>query len=412
MKYSNLIYFSYLNSIGGIETWLYNLSELYKEKDVTIVINQGSKPQIDRIKRNFRLIIWDGKRTFECENLFVCFNLNIIPFVNADKVYCVLHGDYEDMVNRKQLSKEALPINNRINEYIGITKNVCESWERLTGINARLCYNPVYLADESKTIRICSAQRMTREKGRERIIKLADSLDLVCKNTGYKYIWDIYTDDRRPIHKESIYYKLPRLDIQQLYKGYDWFVALSDNEGYCYSVVENLMQGVPCVVTDLPVFEELNLNDENSLKLNLDCSNTLEVATKMFKEKKVFKYKPPKDEWGFLFGDNESTYSFKEEKIMKYKVEALRTYTDLNVKDGELDKIIPEGFQFEVDENRLNVLLGNNTYKKAFVKLVEEPKKEIEEKIEEVVEEIKEEIIEQQEQSEDKPKKKSKKKNK
>ena len=97
---------------------------------------------------------------------------------------------------------------------------------------------------------------------------------------------------------------------------------------------------------------------------------------------------------------------------MKYKVEALRTYTDLNVKDGELDKIIPEGFQFEVDENRLNVLLGNNTYKKAFVKLVEEPKKEIEEKIEEVVEEIKEEIIEQQEQSEDKPKKKSKKKNK
>lgn len=53
-------------------------------------------------------------------------------------------------------------------------------------------------------------------------------------------------------------------------------------------------------------------------------------------------------------------------------VEALVTYKEKGIKDKELNRIPEPGEQFEVTEERLEVLLGNNSYNKAFVKLVEE----------------------------------------
>lgn len=372
MKYGNLIYFQYLNTIGGIETWFYNISVLYGDLDITVVINKGSMPQIKRLSKNVRVLIWDGKQTFECERLFVNFNLAIIPFVKADKIYCCLHGDYWDMMQRKQLSRENLPIDSRIDEYIGVSKLVCDSWYKATGIKATLCYNPVLPVTERKVVKLCSAQRLSKEKGKDRIKLLAQALDQICAVSGDRWMWDIYTDDTNAIFNSNIYYRSPRLDITDFYRAYDWFVQLSDNEGYCFSAVESLMRGVPCVVTDIPVFKELGLTEGNSIKLNLDSSNVFEVAKMIFSEKPQFKYEPPKDIWRSLFADVKSTYEYKEEKLMLHKVEALNTYVRLKVRDAELDRILPEGFQFEVDDARLQTLLGNNKYKVAFVREIKE----------------------------------------
>ena len=370
--YGNLMYFSNLNTIGGIETWYYYLSELYKDLDITVVVRHGAQYQIDRLSKNIRVLIWDGKQRYECQHLFLCFNTDIIPFVNTGFISLVLHGDYEDMIRRKQLVYANLPIHPKINEYIGITQHVCDTWERITGIKARLCYNPILIPKKHKTIRICSAQRMSKEKGRERIKLLAQTLDRVCALSGDTWLWDIYTDDTDVIYNPNISYKRPRLDIVEYYKAYDWFVALSDNEGYCYSVVENLVRGVPCVVTDLPVFREIGLNESNSIILNLDLSNIFYVAKDMFAKKLEFEYQPPKDEWRFLFDDIKSTYTYKEVKKSMVKVRALDTYRRLRVKDAVVDEILPEGFEFEVDEARLKVLTGNNKYKAAFVEVIKE----------------------------------------
>lgn len=61
---------------------------------------------------------------------------------------------------------------------------------------------------------------------------------------------------------------------------------------------------------------------------------------------------------------------------MKHKVEALETYTKLGVADMELKEVLPQGFQFEVDDERLAVLTGANAYGVAFVKLVESKEEE------------------------------------
>lgn len=85
---------------------------------------------------------------------------------------------------------------------------------------------------------------------------------------------------------------------------------------------------------------------------------------------------------------------------MLHKVEALNTYSVLNVRDAEFNKVLPEGFQFEVDDARLKTLLGENAYNQPFVKLVDE-------KIEE--EKVDEKVVEEQ-HAEKKTKKSNKKK--
>lgn len=56
----------------------------------------------------------------------------------------------------------------------------------------------------------------------------------------------------------------------------------------------------------------------------------------------------------------------------KIKVIALDTYTKRKIKDNELGYKPEEGTEFEVSEERLKVLLGENKYKLVFVKIKEE----------------------------------------
>lgn len=81
------------------------------------------------------------------------------------------------------------------------------------------------------------------------------------------------------------------------------------------------------------------------------------------------------------------------------KVEALNTYKKLSVKDEILNRIPEEGEQFEITNERLDILLGNNSYNTAFVKLVNDDNIEADTEVtEEVVQSVAEAIVEQAEE--------------
>lgn len=61
---------------------------------------------------------------------------------------------------------------------------------------------------------------------------------------------------------------------------------------------------------------------------------------------------------------------------MKHKVVALDTYSKRGIKDLVLGFIPEENYEFEVDDERLKVLLGENYYHVAFVKEVKGKAKE------------------------------------
>lgn len=357
----NLYYFSVISKIGGIETFFYQLAKKYKDYDLTIVYRQADPEQLRRLSQYVRCIKFTGQK-FECEKAFFNFNTDIIDNVTAKEYILVVHGDYETMIKQGQLSRA--PDAHKITKYVGVSKRACAGFTAVTGKKCELCYNPFELSEQKKVLNLISATRLSKEKGKNRMVKFAKALD----EKGIPYIWTIFTNDVNAIPNPNIIYMKPRLDITNYIAKADYLVQLSDNEGYCYSVIEALAQSVPVIVTPCPVFDELGLkNGENCYFLDFDMKNI--PIDDIYNKIPKFTYQPFEDRWGELLAPGKSTY--QEEKLKTYKVKATSLYETLKCKDAELNRIPKRGEIWEVSYDRLQVLLGDNSRNKKFVELVE-----------------------------------------
>ena len=165
-------------------------------------------------------------------------------------------------------------------------------------------------------------------------------------------MWTIYTDDTNAIKNSSIVYRKPRLDIIDFIADSDYLVQLSDNEGYCYSVIEALTAGTPVIVTDCPVFRELGVNEKNGFILDFDLSDVPVKA--IYKGLPRVKYQPKQDRWDEILVKGESQY--KKDLQTLVKIRCVENYFDLEmnrpIKTGEIitankiraETIIDSGF--------------------------------------------------------------------
>lgn len=365
----NVFYFWHINVIGGIETFFYEMVKKYSDDhDITIVYRTGDEEQIRRLKKYVRVKKYNGE-TLECEKCFFNFNLDIIDNVKSKEYIQIIHGDYKAMGMKPNTHP-------KITKYICVSKIVAESFKEMTGFDSKVIYNPIIVEESRKILFLLSATRLSKEKGKDRMIKLGEELN----KAGIPYLWLVFTNDTNAINNPNIVYVKPRQDIRDYIAKADYLVQLSDNEGYCYSVVEALSVGTPVIVTDMPVMKEIGVNKDNGFILDFNLSN-LNIE-EIYNKKFDFKYEPKVDTWDKELIKSKSKY--KEEKDMRYLVEALNTYEEKKIEDGVLKRIPKAGEQFEVSKERLDVLLGENTYKVAFVKLLKEIKEEVKESNKEI----------------------------
>lgn len=305
----NVFYFKMINSIGGVESWLYYLSKLYK--NIVVYYKEGDPKQVARLMKNVEVHKYTGG-IVKCENFFCMYNPDIIDNVEAKEYINIIHSDYKEI-------KIPPIVHKKFTKTIAVSKRVANSYEELTGIKCEVIYNPVALDKPRPLLKLISATRLTREKGKERMERLGHILD----SKGIQYQWLVFTNDRKVIDNDNIVYMSPRLDITSFIADADMLVQLSDCEAYCYSVVESLMLGKPVIVTDLPVYEELGITDEISYKLPLDFKEIDIKRIEELKGKKI-KYTPPKSEWD-RYLDNEATYEPTKEVYIK----PIKSFLDL-----------------------------------------------------------------------------------
>lgn len=320
----NVFYFRYINKIGGIEQFFYYLAKKYKAYDITIYYHDGDKEQIKRLSQYVRVKKYNGEH-IKCEKCFFNYNLDIIEKVDAKEYIQIAHGDYKAMGINPNTSP-------KVTKYLGVSKQVCKTYEEVTGQKTELVYNPIEPDEPKKLLKLVSATRLTAEKGKERIKKMADILD----TAGVPYLWLIFTDDTNAIKNKNIAYMSPRLDVINYVAAADYLVQLSDNEGYCYSVAEALTVGTPVIVTDVPVFKEIGVKDKvNGFILDFDLTSI--PIKEIYDGLPAFKYKPKRDTWGKHLAEGASTYE-KELKTL-VTVTCTRDYFDIQrntrVKAGE-----------------------------------------------------------------------------
>ena len=368
---TNIFYVKSIGEIGGIETFLYYLSKLYKNYDMTIVYDYANREQLARLKKNVKCIKFNGQE-IECEKAFFNYNLDIIDKVKAKEYYQIIHGDYK--ATGIQCNTNA-----KITKYLAVSKIAGESFYKETGIKPEVIYNPLNIDKPKKILKLISATRLTNEKGYNRMIKLAKEFS----DKKIPFEWHVFTN-KSDIDSDFFIARKPKLNIINDIAEADYLVQLSDSEGYCYSIVEAMSVGTPVICTNIPVLKEIGVNKNNSYILNMDMSNI--NVDKIYKEiPEVTNYKAP----GCLLMNyiDKIKSKYEEEKRMKYKVRALDTYKRMNVRDGQLDKVPEAGEEFIVNADRLEVLSGNNSYEVKFVEVVE--KIEETEQIETAVKKVK-----------------------
>ena len=352
--YTNIFYFDRLNKIGGVETFFYEIAKKFCDNDITVFYTYGDLKQIQRLKKLIRVVKYTGQK-IKCKKAFFNYNLRPIENIQAERYYEIIHANYKDLgINPN--------VHPKIDEYIGVSQSVCDAFTELTGLPCTLCYNPITIEKPKKVLYLISATRLTREKGKDRILKLAKALD----DAGIPYILTIFTNDTKEIKHSRIIFMEPQLNIRDYIAKSDYTVQLSDTEAYCYTMIESLLLNVPVIVTPWACLKELNITNEYGFILPFDMSNipVKEIYNKEFD----FKYNLKPDIWDKIIEPSKSTY--KEELNSKYLVEALKTYQDRNFKDAELGIIPSPGSKWTVTKERLDLLLGENENQEAYVKLI------------------------------------------
>ena len=371
-KFCSIIYFRHINTIGGIETWLYQLAKKYSDYDITIFYKTGDANQIKRLKKYVRCVKYKDQH-INCKKAFFNFNLDIIDNVEADEYIQIAHGDYKSMGVKPNTHP-------KITKYIGVSQLVCDTFKEVTGFDTELCYNPIEINKPKKVLHLLSATRLTKEKGKNRIIKLAQMLN----NAGIPYIWTIFTNDTKVINIPNVVYVNPRLDITNYIADADYLVQLSDNEGYCYSVVESLILGTPVIVTDMPVMKEIGVVDGlNGFILDFNLSNL--NIDKIYKGLPKFEYKPKEDNWGKFLEKGKSNYK-EEIELKNYKVKVIRQlpFTDIeeNItrKKDDIFLCTKERYEFLKENNAvelIEVIVSEEKEVKEPAKIIKEvPKKQ------------------------------------
>lgn len=362
--YTNIFYFDRINKIGGVETFFYEIAKKYCDNDITIFYSYGDLNQIRRLKKYVRVRKYTGQK-IKCKKVFFNYNLKPIDNIQAERYYEIIHANYKKIGMHPN-------VHVKIDEYIGVSQDVCNAFTEITNLPCTLCYNPITIEPTKRVLHLISATRLTREKGKDRILKFAKALD----DAGIPYIWTIFTNDTKAIQHPRIIFMEPQLSIRDYIIKSDYTIQLSDTEAYCYTMIESLMLKVPVIVTPWPVLKELNINEDCGFILPFDMSNipVQEIYEKHFN----IKYQPPKDIWDSFIEPSQSTY--KEEQTANYLVEALKTYQQKHYVDIELGIVPSPGSRWIVDKQRLDLLLGENNTQEAYVKLIRklEPNEEIE----------------------------------
>lgn len=349
----NVFYFYYINSIGGVETFFYELAKKYCKYDITILYSKGNQDQINRLKKYARVIKYNNEKIV-CDKIFFNYNADIISNVQAKEYYMIIHADYEKL----KIPPPRVP---NCVKFIGVSKAICDSFMKYTGKPCVLCYNPITIESDNikRPLQLISATRLTSEKGWDRMQKLAQILN---KN-NINFEWRVYTNTN--IKNKNFIFKSPTLDIKNDMMTADYIVQLSDTESYCYTIIEALCLGKPIIVTDFPCLKELNITNENGFILPFDFTEKDIDFKKLCKNNFNFKYQPPQDIWNELLAPGESEYYKNMHTFVT--VEATDKYQKNKILDIELGRIPEPGERWEVNLERLKTL---QKYKEKIINIV------------------------------------------
>lgn len=330
-----LLYVDNLFEIGGIETFTYNFCYyLHRYYDIAVAYTQNIAEKQRLRLLPFADIVKISNQPIVCDTAINCRMVLHLPDVIKARYYmnlvhtCKMQPGY--MIKDSQ------------NDTYFVSKAAAESFDYPEGRN--IIYN-LTIKPEVKTcpIRLVSACRLSWEKGKQRILDLAEMINRL----GISFTWEVFTDQIPEVKcadiPDGLVFRHSRLDVLQWVKAADFYVSLSSYESFGFSIVEALELGIPVITTPLPVLSEIGLIDGlNGYIVPMEIkAMSPDYLRKILERKLSFSYdrtednKKIVDQWRSILGDTTPTRKHnKDDKLVK----VLKDHTD-----GELKRKVRAG---------------------------------------------------------------------
>lgn len=344
IKTQVVIYCANMQKIGGIETWLYYWCQnMYKLYDIMVVFSDNMDGrQIQRLSEIVQVMKLNN-RLIECDTLINSRITDKIPEqIKAKKIIQMVHGCYSALF--------CCDIQPERDKVVFVSQACADTFKNVD--NYEVIHNFTLPKQKTnKCLFLITASRFTREKGGERMVKLANAL----RNAGIDFIWFVFSHQDTRLVEGMV--KLPEtLNIKEYISKCDYLVQLSDSEGFGYSIVEALEMGVPVITTPIDVLKEFYFNDgEDGYIVPFDMEDIkperfLDIP--QYPQYRGTKNEDIKKQWKKLLGNSKPTGDYLKVGNM-VKVEIIESYSDM-----ELNRNMNVGEVITMRRARANLIVG------------------------------------------------------
>ena len=320
-----ILYHNNLLKFGGVDTFAYNfVKKMSKFYDILFLYTTANAENLKRISKYVKTEKYNKDKKYICDVCICASAWGQYPETVIAKT-----GRYIQMVHADYIRAKEVDFTynkwHKTTEHVGVSDYVCKVFKKLyPKEKITRIYNILDEVQETKPIlKLISATRVSKEKGYNRMLKLAQEL----KKANVKFRWTIFTDlnlyNQKPFNMEEIVYIQPSHDFWDYIKEADYGVQLSDTEGYSYFINECLQYGTPVLCTDFPSVYESVEDGVNGYILDMDLKN-LDIDKIVNKIPKDFKYieKCNVEDWIEILNKE------KEKSKNMYKIIAKQDYTD------------------------------------------------------------------------------------
>ena len=298
-----VMYIGNAHKIGGVETFIYTFcKEMHELYDIIVVYSEHMDAmQIARLAE-FVQVMRNPSKVIICDTL-------ISNRITDDVPQNIKYKRKIQMCHTCQM-KENYQIKKGWDDIVFVSQVAADSF-REQAPEYKVIHNLTSTEKPRKTLLLISAQRMTYEKGEQRIIELAETFT----RNNIPFLWIVFTKDKLSKHVPGVVVADPTLYAKDFFKRADYVVGLSDIEAYGYTLVEAMQSGVPVLTTPISVLDEIGFKDGvNGYIVPFDAK---EADVKKFYNK-IPKFKALKNsndeiiqQWQQLLGDTTPTHSYK-----------------------------------------------------------------------------------------------------
>lgn len=320
-----IIYHSQLLKFGGVDTFVYNMIRRLKNVyDILFLYNTADEKNLERIAKEVKTEKYNPKKQYICDVCLVASAWGGYPdsVISKNNNYIqMIHADYIKMKEMNFIYHKW----HKTTSHIGVSDFVCRQFKKLyPDEKIERVYNILDKKRETKPIlKLISATRLSKEKGYDRMVKLANIL----KDNNIKFRWTIFTDLKlygiTPMQIEGVDFRKPTNDLFDYITEADYGVQLSDTEGYSYFINECLQYGTPIICTNFPSAYESVENEKNGYILKMDLSNLdLEKIINHIPNDFIYKEKTTEKDWIKIFNRK------RKRGNEMFKITAKQNYTD------------------------------------------------------------------------------------